>query len=401
MKVNIKKIHLNGCINAKPSKSFAHRYLFASCLSDGESVVSNIDFSEDIKASINCIYAYGKDNLIDYENNKVIFKKSSHKNYNPTFDCKESGTTLRLFFPIALVKYEKTKFIGTDRLMERGISEYEKVLSTIIFNKDVHSISTIGKITSGVYNLHGNISSQYISGLMYSLPLLDGDSQINIITEVESKNYIDMTLAVLREYGILIEEQINNGQLSYLIEGNQKYIAKDALIEGDYSNAAFLDAFNYFGNSVIINGLNENSLQSDKIYKEYFKKLDQGFCDLDIGNCIDLGPILMVFASLKDGGRFINTRRLRIKESDRGEAIAVELRKCGCDIRVLDNEIIVDKINLITPNESFDSHNDHRIAMALSLLSTQFDIEINNAECVSKSYPGYFDDIKTLGAVVN
>ena len=255
----------------------------------------------------------------------------------------------------------------------------------------------------------GNISSQYISGLLYTLPLLNGDSEIKVTTALESKNYVLMTLEVLKNYGIKVESNIDlfkseddksNQNLTFKISGNQKYIAKDYSIEGDYSNAAFIDAFNYFGSDITLNGLNPYSLQSDKVYKEHFESLNKTNATIDISNCIDLGPILITFATLKNGAHFINTERLKIKESDRGNVITEELRKCGADIEVFDNEIIVNKKELHIPTTTLYSHNDHRIAMSLSLLSTMFDIEIEGSECVSKSYPGYFDDLKSLGATL-
>ena len=259
--------------------------------------------------------------------------------------------------------------------------------------------------TSTVY-LPGNVSSQYISGLLYTLPLLDGDSKIFITTELESKNYIFMTLDVLKKYSISIDTNIfsdtlSNQQIYFIIKGKQKYISNNFTIEGDYSNIAFIDAFNYFGNSINIFGLNPNSLQSDIVYKKYFDMLNNGFCEIDISNCIDLGPVLITFAALKNGGKFIGTKRLKIKESDRGNAIATELKKCNADINVYDDEIIVNKKELQKPTTPFSTHNDHRIAMSLSLLSNIYDIEINEYECVNKSYPTYFDDLKNLGLLFN
>ena len=421
MNIQIKKINkLQGDLVARPSKSFAHRYLIAAALSDGESIISNVDFSNDIIATLNCIHAYGKKHFREFEKHEVRFSNECTKNFDPTFDCKESGTTIRIFIPIALRKYDKATFIGSDSLIERGIDIYENIFKYVTFYKDKYSISTKGTITAGHFKLPGNISSQYISGLLYALPLLDGDSEIVITTKLESTNYILMTLEVLKNYGIQIETNLNcMGDTSrrgeclqsprrgehcepvyFKVKGKQKYIAHNFSIEGDYSNAAFIDAFNYFGNNINLTGLNPNSLQSDKVYKKYFDILDKGFSEINISNCIDLGPILITFATLKNGAKFTGTSRLKIKESDRGNAIAEELRKCGADITVLDNEIIVNKKELHSSTTPFDSHNDHRIAMALSLLSTQFNIEISGSECVSKSYPGYFNDLKSLGAIV-
>jgi 3-phosphoshikimate 1-carboxyvinyltransferase len=406
MNIQIKKINkLQGDLVARPSKSFAHRYLIAAALSDDESVISNVDFSNDIVATLNCIHSFGKKHFREFEKHEVHFSNECIKNFDPTFDCQESGTTLRIFLPIALSKYDKTTFIGSDRLLERGIDIYENIFKYVTFYKDKYSISTKGTINAGHFELPGNISSQYISGLLYALPLLNGDSEIVITTELESTNYILMTLEVLKNCGIQIETNLTRrGEhcepIYFKVKGNQKYSAHNFSIEGDYSNAAFIDAFNYFGNDINLTGLNPNSLQSDIVYKKYFDLLDKGFSEIDISNCIDLGPILITFAALKNGAKFTGTNRLKIKESDRGNVVAEELRKCGADISVLENEIIVNKKELHSSTTPFNSHNDHRIAMALSLLSTQFDIEINDAECVSKSYPGYFDDLKSLGATI-
>ena len=406
MNVKIKTSKLKGTLTARPSKSFAHRYLFASALSENANIISNIDFSNDIIATLDCIYAYGKKHFREYEKHIVRFSHECIKNFEPTFDCKESGTTLRIFLPIAIQKYEKATFIGSDRLIERGVNIYEEIFKYVRFYKDKYSIKTNGLINAGKYELTGNISSQYISGLLYALPLLDDNSEITISTKLESKDYVLMTLDVLKNYGISIETNIykqldENHKIYFKINGNQNYIANDFSIEGDYSNAAFIDAFNYFDNEITLNGLNPSSLQADKIYKEHFETLNNGSAIIDISNCIDLGPILITFASLKHGAKFINTERLKIKESDRGNVIANELKKCGADIEVYDNEIIINKKELHKPNATLYSHNDHRIAMSLSLLSTLFDIEIEGSECVSKSYPGYFDDLKKLGAIIN
>ncbi|MBR1454556.1 MAG: 3-phosphoshikimate 1-carboxyvinyltransferase [Lachnospiraceae bacterium] len=409
MNITIKKSHLEGSLAAKPSKSYAHRYLIAAMLSDKSCTISNVDFSDDIKATLNSIKSYGKQYEANDIKKSVTFKQGSNINLNPIFSCNESGTTLRILLPIILTKYENATFIGSERLISRGISIYEEILSNIKFKKTSNSITTSGSLQPGIYNVRGNVSSQYISGLLYALPLLNGDSTINITTNLESVNYVLMTLLTLKNFGIDIETNIYTNlsamknfricpDIYFNIKGNQKYVAHDFRIEGDYSNASFIDAFNYFNNLIFISGLNGSSLQSDKIYKEFFDKLNDDFCYIDISNCIDLGPILITFAALKNGGCFSGTERLQIKESNRGSAIATELKKCNANIDVFDNEIIVKKSDLINPNVAFDSHNDHRIVMSLTLLSTLFDIKINDYQCVKKSYPNFFDDLKLLGA---
>lgn len=406
MTTNIKKSKLNGTIQAPPSKSYAHRYLIAAALSHGKSTISNVDFSDDIMATLDVIHAYGKKAYRDFENHLVKFEESFTMNYDPTFDCKESGTTLRIFFPIALSLYDKATFIGSKRLIERGIDIYESTFKYISFDKDTYSIKTKGTINPSSYELPGNVSSQYVSGLLYALPLLKGDSKIALTTNLESKNYVDMTLDVLSRYGIKIQSgkpEKRMGEFNepaFMIPGKQTYTPHDFTIEGDFSNAAFLDAFNYFDNNIEILGLNPGSLQSDKIYKKYFDMLDKDFSEINMSNSIDLGPILITFAALKHGARFTGTNRLKIKESDRGNAITEELRKCGANIKVLDDEIIVEKNELTKPSMNLNSHNDHRIAMSLSLLSTQFDISIDDSECIKKSYPQYFNDLKKLNASI-
>ena len=412
MKIKIEKSIFSGKVCAPPSKSYAHRLLIASALSNNESIISNVDLSDDINATLNSIYAYGRNFIkqIDDHYYKIIFdakKNDDDKKIGNdiirTFDCNESGTTIRLFMPIAISKFYNCKFIGSERLIERGVGIYENILKNVLFEKDRWTIKTKGFINSGKYEFPGNVSSQYISGLLFALPLIDGDSELKIIGNVESKNYILMTLDTLKKVGVKIDYDENNLNYFY-IYGNQKYVAINATVEIDYSNVPFLDAFNYFGSNVEITNLDFKdsiSLQADKIYKKYFDLLNEKYATIDISDCIDLGPILITFASMKNGAHFINTSRLAIKESDRGNAICMELSKCGANIEVHDNDIVVEKSYLYAPKSTLSSHNDHRIAMSLSLLSTMFDIEIDGAECVKKSFPNYFDKLKQLGGRIS
>lgn len=397
MKVKIYKSTPKGVLNAPPSKSYSHRYLIAAMLANNESKISNIYFSNDVLATLDCLSSFGCAYKKDFDS--VSFYKDETLNSRPIFNCNESGSTLRFMIPIALTKYEEATFTGSEKLISRGIGVYEDLFikQGIEVNKCKDSIVIKGKLKSGVYEVDGSISSQFVTGLLYALPLLDGDSEIKLLPPINSKNYIDMTLDVLAKYQIKFECKEN----SILIKGNQKYIASNHEVEGDYSNTAFLDAFNYLGGDIKVNGLNKNSLQGDKIYIEYFKKLNEGNVTLDISNCIDLGPVLMVFAALKNGARFIGTSRLKIKESDRALAISQELKKVHVKLDVFDDEVVVHKCNLCTPSEPFNSHNDHRIAMALSLISTLYDIEIMDAEAINKSYPHYFEELKKVGVKID
>lgn len=397
MNVLLKKGVLNGIISAPPSKSYSHRYLIASLLSNDKCEVSSLFFSDDIKATLSCVESFGgkyeilDDKVIIYGNNNNYIK-------NPVFNCNESGSTLRFLIPIALSKYDNVTFVGTERLISRGIDIYEKIFNfqNIQIIKTNTSINFKGKLKSGTFNVDGSISSQYITGLLFALPLLNGDSIINIIPPINSKEYIEMTLDVLNKFNIKYER--NNNTIK--IFGNQKYIGINSIIEGDYSNSAFLDAFNYLSCNVKINNLNPYSLQGDKVYIDYFNKLNKDYYELDISNCIDLGPVLFAFAALNHGGKFTGTSRLKIKESNRDLAMKEELAKVGVEVIVNDNDVIVNKSLLHKPLVPFDSHNDHRIVMALSLFLTQFDIQINNANAINKSYPYYFKDLEKLGVDV-
>lgn len=396
MKVSIKKASPKGTLYAPPSKSYTHRYLIASMLSNNESVISNVYFSDDVLATLSCVVSFGR--AYKKDSNSITILNENNIVKEPIFNCNESGSTLRFLIPISLTKYDHVTFKGTKKLLSRGIEVYEKLFNDkgikIIKNKD--SLVFKGVLKSGIYELDGSISSQYITGLLFALPLLDGDSVIKIIPPLNSKDYVLITLDILSKYGI--EYKVDG--LNIHIKGNQKYIANNFSVEGDYSNAAFLEAFNYFTGNINVKNLNVNSLQGDRIYQDYFKKLNEGNVTLDISNCIDLGPILMVFASLKHGATFTGTKRLRIKESDRANAIKDELAKVNVKVDVNDDHVIVHKCDICRQKEVFESHNDHRIVMALSLLSTLFDVTINNAQAINKSYPTYFDDLSKVGVEI-
>ena len=398
MRVTIKKGIAKGNITAQPSKSYSHRLLIAAALSNEDSVVNNVVLSEDIKATISCLKTLGKD--ITIEDKKVYIKNKEEKLPEElVFECNESGSTLRFFIPIALVFGKKVVFKGSEKLISRGIGVYQEIFEKQNIKYQIlnNQIIIEGKLQSDHFNVVGNISSQFISGLLFALPLLNGDSSINITTELESKNYIDMTLDVLKLANIHIEE-VNN---SFKVFGNQKYISKEYNVEGDYSNASFLDSLNYLAGSVEISGLNLNSSQGDKVYRELFKELNQKYSSVDIKNCIDLGPILFAFASLKHGGHFINTKRLMIKESNRVIDLKEELEKFGINIAVSDNEVFIDNSLVHTPNEVLNGRNDHRIVMALAVMLTVYGGVIDGAEAINKSYPDFFKDLESLGFEVS
>lgn len=400
MNVTIKKGLANGTVSAPPSKSYSHRMIICAALAEGKSVLTGFTDSQDILASLDCIKALGA----SYELNgdKIIVNgRTANFLEDAVFPCRESGSTLRFFIPISITAGGNVKFTGSTRLIERGISIYEDLLGSkgVEFGKTSDAISVKGSLKPGLYEIPGNISSQFISGLLFSLPTLDGDSTIKIIPPVESYSYIDMTIDVLKEFGIIIEKKSKN---EFFIKGNQKYLAHDTAIEGDWSNAAALFAFNSIGGNVTVNGLNYESTQGDKICLELLKKLESENVmdsEIDISNCPDLGPVLFAVAAILNGGKFTGTKRLRIKECDRATAMQEELAKFGIKVDVLENDVVVHKGNLKKPETIISSHNDHRIVMAGALLATQTEASIEQVESINKSFPTYFETIKSLGIV--
>ncbi len=396
MTVTVEKSTAKGKITAPPSKSDAHRLLICAGLSNGVSRIGNVSFSEDIGATLDCLTALGVKAEI---NGDCITVDGSLKSFggDRRLHCRESGSTLRFFIPICLLSEGETMLYGSERLLQRPLSVYENIAKKqgLVFAEDEEKVSVKGKLQSGEFSLPGNISSQFISGLLFALPLTESDSRIHIIPPIESRPYIDMTLSSLKKFGIECTWENEN---TLYIKGSQEYKAQDVTVEGDWSNAAFLDGFNVIGGEVEISGLCEESIQGDKIYRQYFEEIKNGTPTLDISACPDLGPVLMALSAAKYGAVFTGTERLRIKESDRGEAMKEELQKFGVNVNVFENKITVQG-GLEAPTKVLSSHNDHRIAMSLTLLLSLTGGSLDGAEAVRKSYPDFFGIIGKLGIV--
>ena len=388
---------LQGLINAPPSKSMTHRYLIGSALSKEISVLSGIDYSEDILASIDCLKALGAEITAD-KDVVTINPENFMKADNPVLECRESGSTLRFFIPLSLCLGKKVTLKGSMRLFERPLDVYEKLCreNNFIFEKNEISVILCGNLKSGNYKVQGDISSQFITGLIFALIYLGGNSSIEIIPPFESKSYVNLTISALKSFGADIEF---TDEYTIAIK-NSKMHSYSGKIEGDYSNAAFLEAFNYIGSEVEVQNLKDDSLQGDKVYKEYFHKLSKEVPTLDISDCPDLGPVLFALAALKNGAIFTGTDRLKAKESDRGMAMHEELQKLGGGLVFGDNMIKVPKQELKYNGSILSGHNDHRIVMAMSVILSKTGGEISGVEAVRKSYPNFFDDIHKLGAEV-
>ena len=397
MIARFKPCTLHGTTNAPPSKSMAHRFLLGAALCGQKCTLEGVDFSEDILASIDCLRELGAN--ITIHNNTVTVDPQGFMNVKePVLKCRESGSTLRFFIPLALCLGTNVTLCGSERLIARPLNVYEKLCADLgfTFAKDKNEISLRGSLKSGSYGLRGDISSQFITGMILALVYLGKDSSIEIIPPFESRSYVDLTISALASFGADVKF---TDEYKIEIKASEMH-SFSGKIEGDYSNAAFLDAFNHIGSSVKVENLRADSLQGDRVYADYFEQIANGTPTLDISNCPDLAPILFALAALKNGAVFTGTDRLKDKESDRGAAMHTELQKLGGGLVFGDNVITVPKQELSYKGEALDGHNDHRIVMAMSVVLSTVGGEINGAQAIKKSYPGFFDDIKKLGAEV-
>ncbi len=391
MIVKIEKSKAKGRVSAPPSKSAAHRMLICGALAGKGATVKGIAYSEDIEATLRCLSSMG----IIYNRNgdTISFLGREEGSTQRIFECNESGSTLRFFIPIALTDGVKTRLTGTERLMSRPLDVYEDIFKEqgIKYSKSANDLTLQGRLRGGEYTVRGDISSQFITGLLLALPLIDGGT-VSVVPPVESRPYIEMTLSAMESFGIKVERLTCN---SYRVSGN--YQPRSVTVEGDHSNGAFLDAFGLVGGDVIVEGLSWDSLQGDKKYKEYFEMIKKGYCTVDISDTPDLGPVLMAVGALFDGVELTGTRRLKIKESDRGQVMSEVLSEFSVPTEVYDDRIVVKGGMLRAPTRPLDGYRDHRIVMSEALLMSVTGGEIQGAEAVKKSFPDFFEKISELG----
>ncbi len=390
MNIKIYSGTARGSVAAPPSKSMAHRLLLCAAMS-GESTVSGVDFSEDILATLDCLRALGA--RVNINGDKVTLGGlcSEHFPEDAELFCRESGSTLRFFIPICLLAGKKINLYGSARLLERPQEVYEELCREkgFLFERDGEKITVCGKLTAGEYSVRGDISSQFITGLIFALFAAGGSSKIKLGGKVESLPYIKLTLKAFADFGAKIALTEQN---EIIIEGGRPE-NRNITVEGDYSNAAFFDALNIFGGSVTVTGLQDGSLQGDRVYKTVFADLQKTH---DLSDCPDLAPVAFAVAAFSGGGSFCGTRRLKIKESDRAEAMKAELEKFGIEVAVGDNSVKISG-KLSAPKQTLCGHNDHRIVMALAVLCTVTGGVIEGAEAVAKSFPDFFSRLGSLG----
>ena len=409
----IKADKLVGELSPPPSKSVLHRYIIASSLAKGISKIENISFSEDIIATIEAMKKLGA-KIEQKENYLLIDGSDTFKNLNENIeiDCNESGSTLRFLFPLSIVKENKVLFKGRGKLFKRPMTPYFQNFEKFKIKHsymDENAILLEGQLKAGIYEIDGNISSQFITGLLFSLPLLDGESKIIINGKLESSNYIDISLDCLSKFGIKI---INNSYQEFIIEGNQSYRAGNYCTEADYSQAAFFLVANAIGSKIKINDLSEDSLQGDKKIIDYISEIDnwnsKDTLVLDGSETPDIIPVLSLKAAVSGKKiEIVNIERLRIKESDRLKATVEELSKLNFDLIEKKDSILINsrenfKVNKNEKIVSLSAHSDHRIAMMIAIAATCYDGEIllDNLDCVKKSYPNFGEVFLSLGGKI-
>lgn len=387
MTVTIRPSTPVGSVAAPPSKSVAHRLLICAGLSAGESVIHGVAPSEDVRATVDCLRALGASCAVDGD--RAVVDGTGLLSRTETLRCRESGSTLRFFAPLCLLDGKERRLTGSERLLERPLGVYETLCRTRgwLFEKSASELRLGGRLDPGVYELPGDVSSQFVSGLLFALLRLPGESVIRLRPPVESRAYIDLTLDALRTFGAEVEWR---DEMTIAVLGGQTLQPRELTVEGDWSNAAFFLAI-----GARVTGLKEDCLQADRVCAEHLARLHSGAAEIDLSGCPDLGPILFVYAAAHHGGRFTGTRRLRVKESDRVEAMRAELAKLGVPVETEEDCVRVG-CGLRVPEESLCGHNDHRVVMALAVLCTLTGGTIEGAEAVSKSFPDFFEKLRTL-----
>lgn len=400
---------LSGSVTPPPSKSMAHRFIIAAALSGGISTIRNAAFSKDIEATLRCVEALGAGvertdpcTLRIHGIGRSISQAGTPGGL-PHFDCGESGSTLRFLIPIALAVTGGGVFTGQGRLMERPLRPYFDLFAEkgISYTRGGSTLTVQGRLRPGEYRLPGNVSSQFFSGLLFALPLLEGESTITSTTAPESAGYITMTTEVLREAGVPVRRS-EDGR-SFTVQP-AAYQPIDTTVEADWSQAAFWYAANFLDHPIDVQGMNAYSTQGDMVVAKYYWLLARpgGTADIGLSDCPDLLPPLAVMAAVRKGTtRFLNAARLRVKESDRLTAVRNMLNALGARAEEGPDSLTVYG-GASLRGGTVDSCNDHRIVMAAAIAATacQEPVTILGAEAVSKSYPDFFEVFRSLGGEV-
>ena len=406
MNITINPKPLKGVVDIPASKSVAHRMIICAALAQGKSVIKNVYPSKDIIATIEAMKALGAH--IELKEDTATIRGIDVSSENAVIDCCESGSTLRFLIPVVCALGTNATFIGQGKLPQRPITPYleEFPKHNVVFDyNNTMPFSVSGKLSAGKFYISGSISSQFITGLLLALPLLDGDSEIILTSHLESKPYVDITIGTIKDFGCEITETENG----YYIKGNQHYKPFNGNVEGDYSQAAFFEVANLLGSHIEINGLNKNSFQGDKKIVEICREIVYNNndvlkpFDLDCSDIPDLVPILTVLACFCNGiSHITNVARLRIKECDRLEAISTCLNKIGANVKAYEDSLEITGVKELCGGV-VDGYNDHRIPMSMAVAATRCTkpLTILGAQCVSKSYPDFFEVYKKIGGDIS
>ena len=404
MNLLISPRQLHGSITPPASKSQAHRLIMGAALASGTSILRSVSGSNDITATLGCMEALGAGAVqLGDTTLQITGNAGNPAPAGQVLDCGESGSTLRFLIPIALALTGNVSFRGHGRLMQRPQTPYFEIFQEkgIAYQLEGDLLTVRGTLAPGQYSLRGDVSSQFITGLLYALPLLHGDSDIVLTTALESESYVNLTLDALKQFGITILPTAQG----WHVPGNQVYTARDLAVEADYSQSGFFYAAQGIGNPVAIDGMNPNSVQGDQIVVAYMDKLKgPGPVDLDVRDCPDLVPPLALRAALRSGESTVisGAARLRLKESDRLASVTAVLNAMGASIEEGKDCLTIHGVSSLTGGVTVDSWGDHRIAMMAAMAATvcRAPITLTGAESVRKSYPGFWDDYCRLGGQI-
>lgn len=415
--VKIQPSSLNGTVTVPPSKSDCHRAIICAALARGKSTVAPVSMSQDIKATISCINSLGAKT---YLKGDTLTIDSSHLFYGcrANFDCCESGSTLRFFIPVAGALGINGTFTGKGLLPQRPIGIYLDTLPQQGVNCKTEGglpLEISGELKSGIFEIPGNVSSQFVTGLLLALPLLEGDSKIVLTTPMESVGYINMTIDTMKRFGVNAEVT----DYGYFVKGNQKYNPQNYTVQGDWSQAAFFMVAGALGGEITVKGIDTNSTQGDKeicrIIKKFgadisfdsnsvtVKKGNMRGINIDARQIPDLVPVLAVCAAGANGTtRIYNAERLRIKESDRLNTTANAINSLGGMVAETEDGLLIQGIGKLHSGNA-EGSNDHRIVMASAVASViaTGEVTITDSQAINKSYPDFFEDFKSLGGKVN
>ena len=402
MDIRIRPVPLHGAVTPPPSKSQAHRLILCAALAGGRSIIRNLAFSQDIRATLGCVSALGA-SWTEQESGVIAVDGIGGREYTgalPHLDCGESGSTLRFLIPIALAVAGGAEFSGRGRLMQRPQKPYFDLFDRmgIKYEQKDDRLRVEGRLRAGEYRLPGNVSSQFFTGLLYALPLLEGQSRIIPTTALESEDYIRMTIQAQKLAGLSVEELPDGG---YAVQG-QRYRAMDVAVEADWSQAGFWYAAKNLGSDLTICGMDEHSLQGDRRIAEFAALLGrEGDREIDVSQCPDLVPPLAAMAALRRGDcRITGAARLRIKESDRLAAVTAALNAMGARVEEFPEELLIHGVSSLKGGAVIDCCNDHRIAMMCAVAATRSvggETVLQGAECVRKSYPDFWQVYRELG----